>query len=292
MRVLLGWVMVCALMTGTPTLATTGFAFLRLGEGARDAAMGDATVAVTSYTADAANPAALARGQQALTFSHTEWIEQIRHEYVGTLWSIGKDVIALSTRVSHTDGLEHRVGASLEPLGEFGVYEWTAGAAWSHAFSQDLRLGVGLRFVRQSIFDEAASGGHADAGLLYRAAGWDLGISVRNVGTMNELNRVSTELPLQLRVGGARRHGKILFAAAGHWSDASTDLHAGVEWAAREHLNLRLGYDSGGTRGLSYGAGVELAPWRVDYAYLPFGDGFGPAHRFSLRWAVDTVPAR
>ncbi|MEC8932759.1 MAG: hypothetical protein VYB08_15160, partial [Candidatus Latescibacterota bacterium] len=62
MRFLLGWVMVCALMTGTPTLATTGFAFLQLGEGARDAAMGDATVAVTSYTADAANPAALARG--------------------------------------------------------------------------------------------------------------------------------------------------------------------------------------------------------------------------------------
>ena len=280
-------ILVLGLVVVSPVCASTGFAFLRMGEGARDAALGEASVALTSYTADAANPAALAQALQAVTLSHTEWIEQIRHEHIGALWSLGSDVVSLSARVSHSDGLERRVGPSRESLGEFGVYEWTAGAAWSHPLSDRLRAGIGLRFVRQSIFDEAASGAHADAGLLYQTAGWDLGAAIRNAGVMNDLDQAATDLPLQLRIGGARRHRDLLLAFAGHWSDASTDLHTGVEWRARQSLLLRAGYDSGDTRGFSYGAGFELATWRLDYAYLPFGDGLGPAHRFSLRWAIE-----
>ncbi len=279
-------------MTFSQADASTGFAFLRLGEGARDAALGEATVALTSHTADAANPAALAPALQAVTLSHTEWIEQIRHEYIGTLWSMGDDVIALSARLSHSDGLERRVGPTRDSLGDFGVYEWTAGAAWSHALSPELRAGVGLRFVRQSIFDEAASGAHADAGLLYQTPKWNLGAAIRNAGVMNDLDQAATQLPLQVRVGAARHHRNVLVAIAGHWSDASTDLHTGIEWRTRQRLLLRAGYDSGDTQGFSYGAGFNLAPWHLDYAYLPFGDGLGPAHRFSLRWAIEAAPLR
>lgn len=282
----------CLLLSAGPTLASPGFAFLRLGEGARDAALGQATVALPSYTADAANPAALVTGQQAVTFSHTEWIEQIRHEYVGALFSRGHDVLALSARLSHSDGLERRTGATLEPLGEFGVYEWTAGAAWSRILSPGLRAGAGVRFVRQSIFDEAASGAHADIGLLYQTTGWNLGASVRNVGAMNDLDQAATDLPVQLRLGLARQQGPMLLAAAGHFTDGEADVHAGVEWLAQEHLLLRAGYDGGDTRGFSFGTGLEMAPWRLDYAYLPFGDNLGPAHRFSLRWAIDSGHTR
>ena len=283
---------VVTLIAASPVAAAPGFAFLRLGEGARDAALGEASVALSSYTADAANPAALATGQQAVTFSHTEWIEQIRHEYVGALFHRGDDVVAVSARLSHSDDLERRTGATLEPEGKFGVYEWTAGAAWSRQLATHLRAGAGIRFVRQSIFDEAASGAHADVGLLYETAGWNIGAAVRNVGTTTNLDQAATDLPLQMRLGAARRQGPMLLAAAGHMTDGELDLHAGVEWQAVDRLLLRDGYDSGDTRGLSYGAGFEMAPWRLDYAYLPFGDGLGPAHRFSLRWAIDTVPSR
>ena len=78
-------ILVLGLVVVSPVCASTGFAFLRMGEGARDAALGEASVALTSYTADAANPAALAQALQAVTLSHTEWIEQIRHEYIGAL---------------------------------------------------------------------------------------------------------------------------------------------------------------------------------------------------------------
>lgn len=273
----------------SPALAAPGLAFLRLGEGARDAALGEASVALVSYTADAANPAALAMRQRAVTFSHTAWIEQIQHEYVSALFSRGDDVLAISARLSHSDGLERRTSATSEPLGEFGIYEWTAGAAWSRALTAHLRAGAGLRFVRQSIFDEAASGAHADAGLLYTAAGWNLGLSLRNAGIMNDLDRSATELPLQLRLGAAGQRGPLLMAAASHWTDGEIDLHAGLEWMAHERLLLRAGYDGGDTRGLSYGAGILVSPWRLDYAYLPFSEGLGPAHRVSLRWAVDSA---
>ena len=211
---------------------------------------------------------------------------------MGALFHRGLDVVALSARLSHSDGLERRTGATLEPLGEFGVYEWTAGAAWSRQLATRLRVGAGIRFVRQSIFDETASGAHADVGLLFETAGWNVGAAIRNAGTMTDLDQAATDLPLQIRLGASRRQGPLLLAAAGHVKDGELDLHTGAEWQAVDRLLLRAGYNSGDTQGLSYGAGFEMAPWRLDYAYLPFGDGLGPAHRFSLRWAIDTAPSR
>ena len=61
----------------------------------------------------------------------------------------------------------------------------------------------------------------------------------------------------------------------------------GAECRVRSSLVLRGGYQSADTRDVSLGLGVITGAWRVDYAYVPFGDGLGQAHRVSLVWSSD-----
>lgn len=273
------------LVWSTMAGADAGLAFLRFGAGARAAALADATTALTGPQAGAANPAALLCAGRAAALSHTEWIGDIRHEHAASVWTRNDDVLALDLRLAHAGDLQRRVGPSAEPLGEFGVYEWTAGLAVARPLLPDLRLGVGLKYARQSIDVEAASGFAADLGLLYGSGPWWIGGAVRNLGAMNELDRQSTKLPLQVRLGGAAGRGPLLASADVRWTrDADPGVHLGTEWRARQRLVLRAGYQTADTRGVSLGLGVDTGVWGLDYAFVPFADGLGEAHHLSLVW--------
>lgn len=263
--------------------AAAGFPILRLAAGARAAALAEATTAIAD--AEAANPAALAPGR-AVALSHGTWIAQVRHEHAATSWGLGaQGVAAVDLLVSHSGGLEHRTGPSATALGEFGVYEWTAGLAMAHDLRPDLRAGVAARYVRQSVFAESAAGGAVDLGLVYGGGPWWIGVALRNLGTMSALDRDATQLPLQGRIGAAVRRGPLLASADAHWTrDADPSLHLGAEWRPRRRLVLRAGYQTADARDLAFGLGAIAGPWRLDYAYVPFGGGLGDGHRASLLW--------
>ena len=267
--------------------ADSGLGFLRQGAGARSAALAGAATALSDPSAASLNPAALAEGR-AMVLSHTEWIGGMRHEQAAALWTgAAGGVFALDARLAHAGGLERRTGPTRDPLGEFGLYEWTAGAAWSRPWGERLRTGVGAKVVRQSIDVEAASGLAADLGLLYGTGRWWLGAALRNLGRMNALDREATELPLQARLGAAVVRGPLMAAA-----DIVTTQGSGREPARREPSGARPrawccapGTAPRGRGASAFGAGVSVHPWQLDYAFLPFGDGLGQAHRVSLvRW--------
>ena len=274
---------VCACWAPEGIEADSGLGFLRQGAGARAAALGGAATALSDPAAASLNPAALAPVRSAV-LSHTEWIGGMRHEQAAVLWPrAAGDVLALDVRMAHAGGLERRLGPTREPLGEFGLYEWTAGAAWSRPWGERLRLGMGGKLVRQSIDVEAASGLAVDLGLLYGRGPWSFGAALRNLGRMNELDREATELPLQARVGAALARGPLTAAAdVGTSRDAGASLHLGAEWSLSPRLVVRTGYGTAGTGNLAFGMGLSARLWRLDYAFLPFGDGLGEAHRVSL----------
>lgn len=280
---------ICLGVVTTSHAADPGFAFLRLAAGARAAAMGDATTALTGAESAAANPAALPDGR-AGTLSHTEWIGDIRHEHGATSWPALGGALAADVRVSHTGDLERRVGPSTDPVGSFGVYEWTAGLTYRRSLQPGLQAGLSTRFARQSIDADAASGAAFDVGLLYGDGPWWVGAAVRNLGSLSDLGQQPTDLPLQVRVGGALLRGAALLSGDVHWTrDVETSLHVGAEFRVRRHLLLRAGVQTADTRDVSLGLGVPVGPWRVDYAYVPFSDGLGQAHRVSLVWSGPTV---
>jgi hypothetical protein len=279
------------LLPAAASAADPGFAFLRLGAGARAAGLAEATTALRDAAAATTNPAALTDGR-AVSLSHTEWIGDVRHEHAATTWALAGGTAAADVRLSHAGGLERRTGPSTDPTGEFGVYEWTAGLAFSRALSPRLRAGAGARFARQSIEAEAASGAVVDLGLLYGDGPWWIGAALRNLGRMNDLDREATDLPMQLRLGAAARRGPALVTADMHWTrDLETSWHLGAEVRPRQHLVLRAGWQSSDTRDVALGLAVPVGPWRVDYAWVPFRDGLGQAHRVSLQWTpADGLP--
>jgi len=271
-----------------PARATTaGFGFLRLGSSARTAALGEAVTALESGAAGSYNPGALSEGR-AFALTHAEWVEQIRHDYVTANRPLGNGVASASLQVSHADGLERRTGPSATALGEFGVYEWAAGLTWARPVGPRLRLGGAIRALHQSIYDEAASGVAADAGLLYRlSSGLVAGAAVRHLGAMGDLDREATDLPMQVRAGVVGRPGdRWLVSGDLQWTrGADTSVHAGLEGRVSRRLVLRAGYQTADGRGLSAGLGLRGRTWSLGYAYVPLSSGLGDGHRLSLSFA-------
>lgn len=259
-----------------------GLPSLRLSGGARAQALAEAATALPD--AQALNPAALQTHGKSAAFSHGAWIQDISQDYLHLTWTRGQGVWGLSGQLWQTDDLERRTGPSAEPLGRFGVYEGAAGLSYARTMDR-MRLGLRLKFIRQSISTQNASGGAADLGLVYDLnTHLRLGATLRNLGGMGQLDRRETDLPLEARLGAAYTgHKRLLIAfAAQQARGGDLTLHLGGEYRVGERLRLRAGYQSAENRNLSAGLGLVAGRWVVDYAYVPFSSGLGDAHRLTL----------
>ena len=272
-----------ALLTLPTALAAAGLPSLRQGGGASTAALAGAATALLST--QSLNPAARQSRGRNVAFNHQVSIQNIRHNQLHLTQARGRSTWGLSAQLLHDGDLERRTGPSAEPLGRFGVYEGAVGLSYARKLERT-RLGVQLKFIRQSIFTQNASGVAADFGLVFDiAARLRLGATVRNLGRMNRLDRRETDLPLEARVGVAwvgRADMRVAVEAQKARGDDFT-LHLGGEYRAGERLRLRAGYQSTENRGLAAGLGLVGKHWVIDYAYVPFGAGWGDAHWVSLQ---------
>ena len=275
-----------ALFLAQPLAAAPGLPVLNLSSGARSLALAEAVTALSGSEAISYNPAALqARRGRDLVFTHGEWIQDIRHEYLSLVTSGQNSTWGLAAHLSQSRDLEHRTGPTRDPLGEFGVYEGALNLVYARRFNERLRLGANIKFLRQSIFDEAASGAAIDLGALYQfQPQLRLGLALRNLGRMNDLDQRATPLPRAASAGlawtGVER--LLLGAAVQTVRRSATTVRLGGEYALRRTLLLRGGYQNADTRTLSLGLGLVGHAWSLDYAFIPFSDGLGQAHRFSV----------
>ena len=165
------------------------------------------------------------------------------------------------------------------------MYEGAIGLSYARQLERT-RLGLQLKFIRQSIFTQNASGLAADLGMMCDVlASLRLGATVRNLGRMNRLDQRETDLPLEARFGAAYvgRADMLVAVEAQKARGDDLTLHLGGEYRAGEHLRLRAGYQTTENRGLSAGVGLAAERWVIDYAYVPFGSGLGDAHWLSLQ---------
>ncbi len=272
-----------ALLTLPTALAAVGLPSLLQGSGARAAGLGGAETAL--FAAQALNPAARQSRGRSVAFNHHASIQNIRQNHLHLTQARGRSTWGLSAQLWQADGLERRTGPSAEPLGHFGVYEGAVGLSYARQMERT-RLGLQLKFIRQSIFTQNASGLAADLGLMYDvAASLRLGATVRNLGRMNHLDQRETDLPLETRFGAAYvgRTDMLVAVEAQKARGGNLTLHLGGEYRAGEHLRLRAGYQSTENHSLSAGLGLVAKHWVIDYAYLPLGSGLGDAHWLSLQ---------
>ncbi len=271
-----------------------GFAFLKLGVGARAMGMGSAFVAIADDpTALHWNPAGLASNGAGirLTAMHNEWIDDFRQEYAAVTGPIGPGTLGASFTGFYTSELERRDDTGVL-TGHFGFNDIAATLGYGLNVAPGAAAGASVRYIREMIADESASSVAIDLGGRYSvaASGLSLGAAVQNVGGKAKFVAETFPLPLTIRGGAAYRREIKAMQGTGTISTEFRKakgedgrFHLGGEYAYHEWLAFRagakFGYDG---QDLSFGLGITRGPITFDYALLPIGANLGSSHLFSI----------
>ncbi len=283
-------------------VGTLGGQSLKIGVGARAAAMGDAYVAIADdATAVYWNPAGIARlSGQSVSLNHTSWPADILFDqaaYVfGVKWipgMIGVNVRALtmSRDIVRTTYLPEGTGDT------FDAGEWAYGLTYARSLTDKFSAGISVNYVQTGLDDITGKSTTFDFGTLYDVGvlGAKIGMSIQNVGSDMTFITDKVKMPVFFRVGGSAvllQRGDSHFITSAeftHPPDNSEKLNWGAEYSYHDYVFLRGGYKFNyDTEGLTAGLGIKFpltiarsSVARLDYAYqdLKF---LSAAHRVSV----------
>ena len=297
-------VILIAVLIGMTSVSTTagersGMHFLRVGVGGRSGGMGEAYSAV-ARGAEALywNPAgaAFADGKEIL-LSHTEWIQEIRGEFLGFAWRSGRHAWGFHAYSHNIGNIEHRVKASKLPLATFGAHDFSGGLTFAKIFGRNGAAGITVKYLYEKIFVDESNGWAIDGGILAPLPVENLTLAVvaRNWGSMNEMKNDAITLPSSVRLGlmydpslSFSAIKNILMTADYEFIKGAGNFGmAGIEWMVLPQLRVQGGYQFGyAARSVCGGAGILWKQFSIDYGYAPFGVSLGNTHRISLglRW--------
>lgn len=278
---------------------TTAASFLKIGLGARPAAMGGAYTAVsTDLSSLYWNPAGLARmtGGEA-AFNHVDWIADIKYDNAAVAILL-QDVGTLAVSFTTLDIGEIEVTTTDDPEGTGEKYT-AGGTLMSIAYAKNLTdkfsIGFTVKYIGEHLWNMNAQTVALDFGTLYTAPilnGFHIGASMSNFGPKmklegrdnkilvrtgagnqniidGELSLDGYDLPLIFRVGIATDavnddNTRITLAVdAVHPNDNTEYVNSGIEYSWANVVSLRGGWKSaferGTEQGLTAGGGIQYA---------------------------------
>jgi len=271
---------------------TTALSFLKIGVGARSAAMGDCGVVLTQdASATYWNPARLVafRGQN-IVLGHNEWMQGVRYEQASWAASTGGVALGLAASGLYVTDLELRDGATELPLETFSAYDFAFGASLAMRFGKNLETGFTYKRLYERIYVDHGTGWAWDLGATYetplkglRAAG-----VIANLGPKFKLIQEGYRLPTTFKLGLGYEPQCAIWRGRGRAEldlvkavDDNLKAQIGGEYWYRERLALRAGYKfRSDTEGLTTGAGFRLSRILLDYAFVP--NRLGSTHRVNL----------
>ncbi|HSQ61353.1 MAG TPA: PorV/PorQ family protein [Acidobacteriota bacterium] len=283
-------------------VGTLGGQSLKIGVGARAAAMGDAYVAIADdATAVYWNPAGIARlSGQTITLNHTAWPAEILFDQVayvfGVKWIPG--MFGVNVRALTMSRDKVRTTYLPDGTGEtFDAGEWAYGLTYARSLTDKFSAGLSVNYVQTGLDDITGKSTTFDFGTLYDIGvlGAKIGMSIQNIGSDMTFIEESVKMPVFFRVGGSfsmlqQGESRLLAAAEfTHPPDNSEKLNLGAEYSFRDYLFLRGGYKMNyDTEGLTAGFGVKFpltlvksSVARLDYAYSDL-KYLSAAHRVSV----------
>ena len=277
-----------------------GAAFLRVGSGARPAALGNAFTAVADDV-DALyyNPGGLSRLEHPeLGATHAEWLLDTRFDFLGYAHPSRFGTIGLGL-ARLTAGSQEGRGADRGRTGGFTAADTAFTLSYGRNDLLGAGTGVGLsaKFIESRIGSDSASTLAFDIGVLKPLLGsrLSMGAAVLNLGRGLRFIDQVDPLPLTLAVGTAYHFGGLLrvaFDVRHETPTRRTEFGIGSEYSIVRGLSLRAGYASpaaarsgiGGEsrlNGIGGGFGLRFGRYRADYTFTPFG-ALGSLHRTSL----------
>ena len=283
----------------TSKSGTTAAQFLKIGIGARAVGMGSAFAATANdITSIYWNPAGLTynKSNEAL-FNHTNWIADVGVDFAAfASYLEGFGTVGVSfTSINAIDGMIVRTVEQPEGTGErFDAGGFSIGLSFARQLTENFSMGFNVKYIRESIWHESATGFAIDAGALYKIDVLNelrLGASISNFGSkmkmdgrdIQEIKQVGStgtgnlidtkvileewDIPLTFRVGVAadvlkmEDHKITLGMDAVHPNDHTEYVNTGFEYGWNEIVFIRAGYASlfeeKTEKGLTLGVGLN-----------------------------------
>lgn len=283
---------------------TTALNFLKIGVGARPAAMGEAYGAIADDVfALYWNPAGLVNLKaREFSFMHTEWLLDTRYEYLGFGQQFGPIGCSIGAGLAIFDAGKipnEREGSQGEPLGQSGTHNgrsmaFSVGGGFQTRYN--LSAGAAVKVIQQKIAGESDEGVAMDLGLLY-----ELPLGPRSNRISFVLQNIGPDinddpLPFAVKIGTSHQlqDDFILGLEVDIPRDNILSLAAGGEKQVHEFAVIRAGYKFLADRnkqdalsGFSGGVGILHGGYKLDYAVVTYGKELEElAHRIALlfRW--------
>ena len=282
-------------LAGSP--GDAGLLSLRMGIGAREAAMGETGVASsTGASAVFWNPAnnVFADFETGLVLQHHRYLGLFSHESAAMASRVGKGVLGVIFMGFYSDSID-RYGTEPVgvPEGTFKPYDVAFGVSYAHPLGESFAAAMTVKLIYERIDIYSDTGFAFDFFLTHKAVieGLIFAASATNVGGKMNLRDEPFDLPTAVRVGAAWTPvGDVLqekLTLAGDVfipNDANEKAHIGAEFRLIPEFSLRAGtrinYEN---QGLTAGAGFRAGVLGVDYAYEESTvEGFDDGHKFSL----------
>jgi len=274
-----------------------GFLSLRMGIGAREAAMGETGVASSEGAAAVFwNPAnnVFNDFETGLVLQHNRYLGLFNHESAAVAHRMGKGVLGFIFMGFYSDALD-RYGSEPVgvPEGTFKPYDVSLGVSYAYPLGESFAAAVTAKFIYEKIDIYSDNGMAFDFFLTHKAMieGLVFGASATNLGGKLNLNAEPFKLPTAFRVGASWTPVSQFFqekvTVAGDVvfpNDTQEKAHVGAEFRIIPEFSLRAGTRINYTnQGLTAGAGFRAGVLGVDYAYEESTvEGFDDGHKFSL----------
>ncbi|MCX5794167.1 MAG: PorV/PorQ family protein [Elusimicrobia bacterium] len=294
---------------------TSAAQFLKLGADARAAGMGQAARALCE-DANAVywNPAGLAAlSYRHAAFTHAAFYQSTFYDFMAYAQPIDS-ILGRNRRELQTNqlgavgvGVLYLNSGQLEAVDNTGTatgdrftpQDFAALLAWGGALTRSIDAGVGVKYISSRIKDVAATGA-ADFGIRLRGhpggMPYTLALSVHNLGGRLKYNQESDPLPLQVALSQSLRPTRNISLSVDVVAPRDNRIYPafGAEFRSAVGPNLsaavRAGYegrtmgsDLASLSGLGLGAGLGVARFTLDYAWMPYGL-LGDTHRFTLSY--------
>ena len=287
---------------GEQRAGTASLTFLKIGVGARAAAMAGAYVAMANDASSTYwNPAGLVQiGRNELVVSHLDWLVDVDYEYVGYVHQATHN-LGLGAFVGYLHFADMPVTTEYHPYGngEYFTYnDVVMGLSASLKMTDRFSFGLTIKYAAETLADLQMRGVLLDLGTYYwtgyktlrlAAAMRNFGNDVRPVGTYarrksggwNESSYQSFSPPTLFTLGAAMdvyQHDAHLFTTTvqmNHPMDDQENFLLGGEYRFRSLFAFRGGYRANlDENQWTFGAGAKFilkgVLLKIDYTYADY----------------------
>lgn len=287
MRRLLPLLLIAATTLAAQDYGSAVLPLLRVGFGARAAALGESFCAANNDGASLWwNPGSLGFMSHTEIFAtYHKWFEGFNDQYSGCVLATRAGVFGLGFTDSWVGGIE-LWDPNNNPVAGTGTQNtWILQLGYGKKVNPKISLGAGYKILSDRIVDQSGFGFAFDLGANFQVAPKvNLAFVFRNIGPKMNYGGAGYPLPAELRLGGVFGpfYHNCLFLDLSTVTQSGVFLHLGDEIWIKDILALRVGIkpiDQGNK--LTFGAGTRFQGFHLDYTFAGYSL-FGATHRIWL----------